>query len=154
MEHSSKEGTVITQASFSNVFFFILIVFGNLFLIILRKQLPKAVVWRCSVEKLILKISQYSQENTCVESLLIKVAGLTSFWCFYCYLWTYFTPFSSVFIDDFEQVYVSWEMPHTHFLKFAKRKSSINIAASKHGLNKVWSKFQASKLQAPRNSRM
>ena len=35
--------------------------------------------------------------------------SLTSFWCFYCELLTYFTPFPSVFIVDFEQVNVSWE---------------------------------------------
>ena len=32
----------------------------------------------------------------------------TSFWCFYCQLWTYFTPFSSVSVVDFKQVNVSW----------------------------------------------
>ena len=29
---------------------------------------------------------------------------LTSFWCLYCWLWAYFTPFSSVSIVDFEQM--------------------------------------------------
>ena len=33
---------------------------------------------------------------------------VTSFWCFYCQLWTYFTPFSGVSLADFEQVHVSW----------------------------------------------
>ena len=33
-----------------------------------------------------------------------------SFWCLYCWLWTYLTSFSSVFIVDFEQVNVSWKM--------------------------------------------
>ena len=28
---------------------------------------------------------------------------MTSFWCFYCKVWTCFTPFSSVSIVDFEQ---------------------------------------------------
>ena len=28
--------------------------------------------------------------------------------CFYCYLYTYFTPLSSVFIVDFEQANISW----------------------------------------------
>ena len=32
----------------------------------------------------------------------------TSFWRFYCSLWTYFTPFSSVSIVHFEQANVSW----------------------------------------------
>ena len=33
---------------------------------------------------------------------------LTSFWCFYCQFWAYFTRFSVVSIVDFEQVNVSW----------------------------------------------
>ena len=32
---------------------------------------------------------------------------MTSFWCFYCWLWTYFTPFSSASNGDFEQVNVN-----------------------------------------------
>ena len=36
-----------------------------------------------------------------------RTTSLTLFWCFYCHLWTYFTPFSSVFIADFEQSNVS-----------------------------------------------
>ena len=31
---------------------------------------------RCSIKKLLLKVSQYSQENNCLESLFNKVAGL------------------------------------------------------------------------------
>ena len=38
----------------------------------------------------------------------IKTTSMTSFWCLYCWLLTYFTPFSSVSIVDFEQVNVSW----------------------------------------------
>ena len=37
-----------------------------------------------------------------------RTTSLTSFCCFYSYLWTYFTPFSSVSIVNFEQVNVSW----------------------------------------------
>ena len=37
-----------------------------------------------------------------------RTMSMTSFWCFYCYLWTYFTPFSSASIVNFEQVNVSW----------------------------------------------
>ena len=33
----------------------------------------------------------------------------TSVWCPFCWLWTYFTPFSSVSIADYEQVNVCWE---------------------------------------------
>ena len=35
---------------------------------------------------------------------------MTSFWRFYCELWTCFTPFPSVSIFDFEQVNSSWDM--------------------------------------------
>ena len=33
---------------------------------------------------------------------------MTSFCCFYCCVWTYFTPFPSVSIVEFEHVNVSW----------------------------------------------
>ena len=40
-------------------------------------SLKEAVVKRCSVEKVLLKISQTLQENTCAQSLFLnKVAGL------------------------------------------------------------------------------
>ena len=39
-----------------------------------------------------------------VNSKNTRTTSLTSFWCFCCSLWTYFTPFSSVFIVPFEQV--------------------------------------------------
>ena len=43
-----------------------------------------------------------------VNSKNIGTTSVTSLWYFYCSLWTYFTPFSSVFIIDFEQVNVRW----------------------------------------------
>ena len=43
----------------------------------MQVQFPEAVVWRCSVEKVFLEISQNSQENTCARvSFFNKVAGL------------------------------------------------------------------------------
>ena len=36
------------------------------------------------------------------------MTSLASFWCLYCYLWTYFTPSSSVIIVNFEQVNTGW----------------------------------------------
>ena len=42
-----------------------------------------------------------------------RVTSVASFWCFYCELWTYFTPlFSSDSIVDFEQVNVGWFVTH------------------------------------------
>ena len=37
-----------------------------------------------------------------------KTMSLTSFWCLYCWLWTYFTPCSIVSIVTFEQVNAGW----------------------------------------------
>ena len=37
-----------------------------------------------------------------------RTMSLTPFGCFYCWLWTYFTLFSSASIVDFEQVNISW----------------------------------------------
>ena len=34
---------------------------------------------------------------------------MASFWYLYCWLWTYFIPFSSVSIVNFEQVNAGWE---------------------------------------------
>ena len=40
------------------------------------------------------------------------VSLLIWLWCPYCYLWTYFTPFSIVPIVDFEQVNACWVLIH------------------------------------------
>ena len=37
-----------------------------------------------------------------------RTISMTSFWCLYCWLWTYFTSFSSVSIIDLERVNVCW----------------------------------------------
>ena len=39
---------------------------------------------------------------------VINIIAMPSFWCFCCGLWTYFTPFSSVSIIEFQQVNGSW----------------------------------------------
>ena len=39
--------------------------------------ISEAVFWRCSVEKVLLQISQNSQENTCASLFFNKVAGLS-----------------------------------------------------------------------------
>ena len=51
---------------------------------------------------------------------------------FYCWLWTYFTPFSSVSIVDFKQVTVSWV--------YASRKVCPNLVIndSNHYSNTAW----------------
>ena len=38
-----------------------------------------------------------------------RTTSLTSFWCFYCQLQTYFAPFSRISIADFEQINIGWE---------------------------------------------
>ena len=45
----------------------------------LKNQVPEAVAWRCSIKMVFLKISQNSQENTCVRvSFLILRSDITS----------------------------------------------------------------------------
>ena len=39
-------------------------------------QPPKVVVWRCSVEKVVLGISRNSEETTCASLFFNNVAGL------------------------------------------------------------------------------
>ena len=43
-----------------------------------------------------------------VNNKNIWTRSMTSFWCFYFWLLTYFTPFSSAFIVNFEQLNVNW----------------------------------------------
>ena len=38
-----------------------------------------------------------------------RTKTMVSFWCLYCYLWTYFTPCSCISIVNFKQVNVSWD---------------------------------------------
>ena len=45
-----------------------------------------------------------------VNSKNTRTVSLTSFWCFHCELWKYFIPSSSVFVFDFEQVNVGWDL--------------------------------------------
>ena len=48
---------------------------------------------------------KYNNKNNRVTSLML-------FWCFCCWLWRKLTPFSSIFIADFEQVndcWISWK---------------------------------------------
>ena len=42
---------------------------------------------------------------------------MTSFWCFYFYRWTYFTPCSSVSIVNFEQVNAGWARTQRHHFR-------------------------------------
>ena len=47
-------------------------------------------------------MSKVTNKNT-------RTISVTSFWCLYCYLWTYFTPSLIVSIVDFEQVNVFYK---------------------------------------------
>ena len=59
-------------------------------LIQINVQMLEAVVWRCSVKKVFLEISQNSQKNTCASLFFNKVAGRPAtllkkrlwHWCF------------------------------------------------------------------------
>ena len=45
-----------------------------------KSHTPEAVVWRCSVTKVFLKILQNSQENTCIRVFLPAAWGLQLYW--------------------------------------------------------------------------
>ena len=58
---------------------------------------------------------------------LFKVSSRnTRSYCFYCWLWTYFAPFSSVSIVDFEQVNVSWKLTDTPVSQYETQLISWN----------------------------
>ena len=50
-----------------------------------------------------------------VTEILEKCVKYVQSMCFYCLLWTYFTPFSSISVVDFEQVKISWDSNKTSF---------------------------------------
>ena len=50
-----------------------------------------------------------------VNNKNIRTTSVTSFWCFFCWLLTYFTPFPSVSINDLEHFYC-WVRCNVSFL--------------------------------------
>ena len=60
-----------------------------------------------------------------------RTTSLTSFWCFYCKLWTYFIPFSSVSIVNFEQINVSWA-GKGKFKSSLRGKANVILKQMKH----------------------
>ena len=76
-EFSRQKGKYLWRSSFlakSLSLRFTPILLMILKLMILWTLTREAVVRRCSVEKVFLRISQYSQEDICLESLFTKVA--------------------------------------------------------------------------------
>ena len=60
---------------------------------------------------------------------------VTSFWCLYYQLWTYFTPCSSVSIVNFEQVNAGWKAflrihDRNYSNNWKKKKSNLTVAIS------------------------
>ena len=60
--------------------------------------------------------------------------SISSFWCLYCLLWTYFTPFSSASIVDFEQVNVCFvvnlsdvAIPYWKFQKICQNNRMVFV---------------------------
>ena len=75
------------------------------FLNIMHEQVNSTIVGVCtSCPANIYLPFKVNNRNTRTWSL----TSLTSFWYFYCRLLTYFTPFSSVSIVEFEQVNINW----------------------------------------------
>ena len=58
--------------------------------------------------------------------------------CYYCYLCTYFTPFSGVFIVNFKQVDVSWVKETSYskkadLIRFDRSKAFLTIIVEQKG---------------------
>ena len=56
-----------------------------------------------------------------INNKITRTTSLTLFWCFYCSLWTYFTPFSKASIAYFEQVNDRWELMAESCLSFLQK---------------------------------
>ena len=77
---------------------------------------------------------------------------LTSFWCLYCQLWTYFTPCFSALILNFEQVNAGWVSSQDTRGKFYSWRHDVdswlhvvrrvilktNLFDTKFGLSECW----------------
>ena len=61
-----------------------------------------------------------------VNSNITKTNSMTSFLCLYCYLWTYFVPFSNVPMVDFEQV----NFCHNHTLRIRVVLQFIRLSSN------------------------
>ena len=61
-----------------------------------------------------------------------RTTSLKSFQCFYCYLWTYLPPFSSVSIVDFEQagLYFVGFIPADQNSEFSANKGVVYVQTS------------------------
>ena len=84
-----------------------------------------------------------------------RTTSLSSFWCLYCYLWTYFSPSSSVSIVDFDQVNVFQVHPsNTDFhqscekilkwliiLKMVIHEQDTMFLHSDFSVKKIWLEF-------------
>ena len=56
-----------------------------------------------SARNYLFKVSNWSPRIRCDNFSGLRMKTMTSFWCFYCYLWTYF---KHILIIDFKQVNV------------------------------------------------
>ena len=92
--------------------------------------LKEAVVQRCSVKKVFLRISQNSQENTCVSNFMKKETLAQVFFCEFCEiskntLLNRTPPMSAFVFNDFCPVY-SFNEPDQSINKSIIINQSIN----------------------------
>ena len=76
-----------------------------------------------------------------VDNKNTRTTSLMLFCCFYCLLWTYFTPFFSVFIVDFEQVNVTWEGIHLFKVRWNDHLESYTAQKMKVSMKNFFSKL-------------
>ena len=56
-----------------------------------------------------------------------RMTSMTSFWCLYCWLRTYFTPCSSVSISNFEHVIAGWDWPVLELMFICQRSLDSSL---------------------------
>ena len=90
----------------------------NYFTIFCKNAMKVSGQQTCNCSKSTIETKQKARHMFKVNNEYTKTTSLTSFWYFYCYLWTYLKPFPSVSIVDFEQVHICWAEAFTFFVIF------------------------------------
>ena len=112
---------------------------------IIFPMIPKFLCFR---EKFPFKMTSCRHDPQAIKEKVSGKASVTPgqvsrqawFWCLYCWLWTYFIPYSSVSIVNFEHVIADWEsiilpqfwsLPEKIILLFSKTSYVINFSQFK-----------------------
>ena len=128
---------------------------------------------KCKIcSKLTLKTPEWSHQNGQTHSSKSSVVSrrivwvwlnilMESFWCLYCWLWTYFTPCSVVSLVNFEQVNAGWDdssfqlsvsskTPNQSIIQFTMKHAS-QLSQTSMAFNTVLNKWLRMNPRLPSN---